>query len=600
MPESNTTLTYLSILRELEKEVAKLAGKEAPSAGAILTRTNALFAGTVGGLLSFATSKIADGKKGIAKKLGVKEQAIKKSEEVRLRHLSAWTQSHARYDIGRATPWPPLVPIGLSVEKFVGTVIGMHSESPGEPLEQVVCSSLKDTVAPALAWGLWCQLGTLPAECRSGAASAVVASIMRPSPPEGDPSKLELKGAQQTAVSVPYLRLVHGWVNILQQRKAKWCLPDPLILEFRQEIVSLLSLQQESPRKNSGEDEPCQSLTDILFRNYGAGDHGSERARVIAMVRRRSPEGSAFLRNRSLLEGANLPELANFRSLLQGNLKAAVEDAKESLDASGPTKERFGQMACGRAYWLARMTFGRHESKGVIEAEASTLTLRLLQAAAKSFGGDPEKRTYCLRFAAGYASNPRYFRSDYVLQKQGECIDDYARAINHRPKLVEMFRARLSWQRQASGKGLKNSHEARNAARHYNSALDGAISTEGGLDSEAHVHLFPELYVFLETFGDSGSAGGKKVLAVIDHVVQHNFGIYFDADVEKRLIKAGIDQYQIWREAQDEEISEVAERRGLAEAKGDRVLHEMLERRVRESNARRRAENDEENPPSTN
>ena len=71
MPESNTTLTYLSILRELEKEVAKLAGKEAPSAGAILTRTNALFAGTVGGLLSFATSKIADGKKGIAKKLGV-------------------------------------------------------------------------------------------------------------------------------------------------------------------------------------------------------------------------------------------------------------------------------------------------------------------------------------------------------------------------------------------------------------------------------------------------------------------------------------------------------------------------------------------------
>ena len=74
MPESNTDFTYLSVLRELEKEVAQLAGKDPTDPGASLTRTNAWFKGTVGGLLSFATSKIADGKKGIAKKLGVKEQ----------------------------------------------------------------------------------------------------------------------------------------------------------------------------------------------------------------------------------------------------------------------------------------------------------------------------------------------------------------------------------------------------------------------------------------------------------------------------------------------------------------------------------------------
>jgi hypothetical protein len=77
MPESNTDFTYLSILRELEKEVAQLAGKDPTDPGASLTRTNAWFKGPVGGLLSFATSKIAGGSKVIAKSLGVTSQAIK-------------------------------------------------------------------------------------------------------------------------------------------------------------------------------------------------------------------------------------------------------------------------------------------------------------------------------------------------------------------------------------------------------------------------------------------------------------------------------------------------------------------------------------------
>ena len=144
-------------------------------------------------------------------------------------------------------------------------------------------------------------------------------------------------------------------------------------------------------------------------------------------------------------------------------------------------------------------------------------------------------------------------------------------------------------------KSLKNSHEARNAARHYNSALDGAMSSEGGLDSEAHVHLFPELYVFLETFGDSGSAGGKKVLAVIDHVVQHNYGIYFDADVEKRLIKAGIDQFRGWLESNHKGVSPEEALKGLAPAKGEKdyTMHGILEDKVKQANAGKKAGDDE-------
>ena len=61
MPESNTDFTYLSVLRELEKEVAQLAGKDPTDPGASLTRTNAWFKGTVGGLLSFATAYLPEG-----------------------------------------------------------------------------------------------------------------------------------------------------------------------------------------------------------------------------------------------------------------------------------------------------------------------------------------------------------------------------------------------------------------------------------------------------------------------------------------------------------------------------------------------------------
>ena len=587
MPESNTDFTYLSVLRELEKEVAQLAGKQATKAGADLTRANNWFKGTVGGLLSFATGKIAGGSNVISKSLGVTSQAIKASEETRLRHLSAWTQSHARYEVGKATTWPPLIPIGLTVERFIGTAIGLHSESPDEPFARHVHSSLADTVAPALAWGLWCQLRLAPENIRPKVTESIKASIMSPAAEYADPGKVTVSVEEPATTEIAYLRLLHGWVGILQQRKADWALAPDTVRTFRLQVLQQFDRYCEDPKSG---------ISELLFTHYGATDQGSERARVVAMVHRRSPNSAAFLRSRlSLLSGAHLPGLEKFRNLLHSNPSEALSDAEKVLsDEKGPKPDNYGELACGRAYWLARYTYGRHQSAGLLEMKASSLTLRLLRSAAKSFKSDDEKRTYCLRFAAGYATNPRYFRSDYVLQSQNECVLEYLREPLHRPKLAEMFKARVAWQCQASSKGRKNTYEAKEAARHYNRALDGAMASSNGLDSEAPVHLFPELYVFLSTFSDKGSAGSKKVLAVIDHVVQHNYGIYFDADVEKRLIMAGISQYQAWREAQDEDISEEAARRGLAESKGDRVAHEIFERKVRASNARRPAESDEE------
>ena len=106
------------------------------------------------------------------------------------------------------------------------------------------------------------------------------------------------------------------------------------------------------------------------------------------------------------------------------------------------------------------------------------------------------------------------------------------------------------------------------------------------------MHLFPELYVFLKEFSDPSSAGSKKVLAVIDHVVQHNYGIYFDAEAEEKLIKAGIAQFREWYEEHDGDISPEAALKELSATKGeaDDTTREILERKVRAANAKRPTE----------
>jgi hypothetical protein len=181
------------------------------------------------------------------------------------------------------------------------------------------------------------------------------------------------------------------------------------------------------------------------------------------------------------------------------------------------------------------------------------------------------------------------------MRAQNELIKAYVKEDLHRPKVAEIFKARVAWQCQASSKGRKNTKEAQEAARHYNRALEGAMASKHGLDSEAPIHLFPELYVFLETFSDRSSAGSKKVLAVIDHVVQHNYGIYFDADIEKRLINAGIVQFRDWLESNYKGISPEEALRGLAPSKGegDFTLHGVLEDKVKKANAEKAMDEEE-------
>lgn len=587
MPDKNTDFTYVSILKELGKEVATAAKKKTHYTGATLTRANLWFKGITGGLILHSINDIAAGKKTISRKLSIKKEKIKEAEEVLLLNLSSWTQKNTRYEVGRPPAWPPLIPISLTIQRFVAITIGRQSESPEKPFVDYIQTSFADTVAPALAWGLWCQFNELAKESPPSLAQAIENAIMNQYDGESDVAKLGLPDDKHTSIEIPYLRLLHGWLNLLKQPQANWKLDSNSVRNARLEILN----QFRSYLKN-----PDSGLSGLLLQHYGPNDQGAERALAVAMVHKRSANSAAFLRSRlCLLSGAQLPELREFRNLINSNLKKALENTEGFLKEDRLKVENYGELACGRAYWLARVAFGKHSFPGLNEQKASELTLKLLERAAECFESNDERRTYCLRFAAGYATNPRYLRAEYVLEKQNEIVEKYANAHLSRHSLKAMFLARIAWQKY---KYNPIKQTLKKAAELYSKALEGAFDSTNGLDSEAPIHLFPELYVFLDDFDDN-SAGSRKVLGIIDYVVQHNFGIYFDAPTEKRLIQAGIEEFCNWQKENPEAISQEAALRGLAESKAqnDPKAGEIFERVVRKNNAKNTPE--EEAPEET-
>jgi hypothetical protein len=102
-----------------------------------------------------------------------------------------------------------------------------------------------------------------------------------------------------------------------------------------------------------------------------------------------------------------------------------------------------------------------------------------------------------------------------------------------------MFEARIAWQCHHCRPALKA--ERREAAAHYARALKHDEDTKSGLDSEAPVHLFPELVTFLQS-GKDKSANTRNLLETVDFIVQKNHGIYFDIEAESELIDAGLEQ----------------------------------------------------------
>ena len=590
----NTDLNYLTFLRELEREVTAGANQKLPEDRDGLKRARKWFEGRFAGkLIAFAAGQLSKGEEKIGKALYIKADEMREQEKVTLSAIRKLTEIQDVYEFNHPPSWPPVVPVDQLVSRFVGHAIGLHSENPEAELATYIEASFRDTVIPALAWGLLTQLHHLPAEDKASAVSALARRLGSDAGAKVAPAKLTLDASGRVA-AIPYLRMAEGLIRLLGLKGAEWRISPEAIEGLR------LALKSSFLELASGE---SGAFPAILSTHYGPQRGGSDRAHAVALAQRRTGAVSAFLRKRiELLETAKAAELDGFRRLCDADLYAACKEAQAwlSADASNEAADR-GRLAAGRAYWLARQTFGRHDpaaaewlaalvertnEEGKIihrssvdlspqELEAiewaSKLTLQLLREAARAYRGQDELRALCLRFAAGYATNPRYHRASAVLSLQHVVVEEYARERKARARLTDMFRARIAWQSQATLLPTKNRSEVRKAASFYQSAVTEGGDPEDGLDAEAPVQLFPELLAFLETYHDE-SKGGEKLLRVIDYVVQQNYGIYFDAVTERRLIGEGIEQFKTWHSRIEKELmthnADIALRLKAAKAAG--------------------------------
>ena len=599
----NTDLNYLTFLRELEREVTAGANQKLPDDRDGLKRARKWFEGRFAGkLFAFAAGQLSKGEEKIGQALSIRAEEMREQEKLTLSAIRKLTEIQDVYEFDHPPSWPPVVPVDQLVSRFVGHAIGLHSENPEAALATYIEASFRDTVIPALAWGLQTQLSHLPAEDKSSAVSALVRRLESDAEAKVAPTKLTLDTSGRVA-AIPYLRIAEGLLRLLGLKGAEWRISPEAIAGLRLELKSsFLELVSDE----SG------AFPAILATHYGPRRGGSDRAHAVALAQRRTGTAAAFLRQRiELLGTARAPELDDFRRLCGTDLRAACQEAQAwlSSDTSNETADR-GRLAAGRAYWLARQTFGKHDlaaaewltalveqtnEKGDVvrrssrelapqELEAfelaSKLTLQLLREAARKYRGQDELRALCLRFAAGYATNPRYHRASAVLALQQVVVEEYAREPKARARLTDMFRARIAWQSQATLLPTKNRAEIRQAASFYQSAVTEGGDPKDGLDAEAPVQLFPELLAFLETYHNE-SKGGEKLLRIIDYVVQQNYGIYFDAVTERGLLNDGIEQFKAWHSRIEKGLMErntdIALRLKTAKSKGEPTTSIILQ-----------------------
>ncbi|MEI6248734.1 MAG: hypothetical protein WCP67_09345, partial [Verrucomicrobiota bacterium] len=237
--------------------------------------------------------------------------------------------------------------------------------------------------------------------------------------------------------------------------------------------------------------------------------------------------------------------------------------------ADAPDREAAGIEACGAAFWMARACFAKHGLPN--EDAASARTLVLLLRAAVMLSHQPDWMTTCVRYAAGFATNPRYTRSGVVLDFQAKLVDLYAKTPGSRLALVHQFRGRIAWQEwQVGNAGAKS-----RALTHYMKALELHDQGGDGLDSEGPVHFFPELVVLLGQ-ADEGKRG-EADLQTVDFITQRNYGIYFDIVKEKAAIEAGLKEFARRKKDVAALLAKLAKERGGQIAAAEAAEQEALE-----------------------
>ena len=537
---------YAAVLRQLELEAGRL--KEWAQKSAERQPVERLMKVFGLAIQKLAQVRVSTGAK-ISLNLKFSREKQERIEAEIIANLRRLTEEPAS-----AGEWPPRIPIDRIIERFTGTVIGLHSDNTHGNFATSITTAFEKAVLPALAWGLMIRLYELPEELRVATKAKLVERLLDETTPNS--TVVALGGEAYRKVSLPYLRLVEAWFKLLGDGK----------------ICAVPSAQRARLRRTLAERFrlPLSELDTLLWQELGGlyvtTLAGSERARAITLA----GGNAAFMRERLALFGAaTRAENQDFRLLTEHRLDEAVQKAFVCELENPPAREAAGLEACGAAFWLARASFGRH---GHPHADAaSARTLLLLLRAAVMLRGQADLVATCLRYAAGFATNPRYTRSGLVIDFQAKLVELYARNPLARKALVAQFRGRIAWQQWKAG---DNAAKVR-TLDHYRLALELHDRGFDGLDSEGPVHFFPELIVLLGQ-ADTGRRA-QEDLATVDFITQRNYGIYFDIEKEERLIEAGLKEFKRRKTDIEDHQAKVTTQRDMRVAAAEAAEKESLE-----------------------
>jgi len=522
----DTEFNYLEVLRNLEISLKeKNYTKNVPlTAKNKLARASQIFRKPID-LISNATQKLSQGDKKIFQSLKFTAQRLEETERSILKNINNWT-NHPNTTSQKLTQnWPPIIPVGRMTECFVALTIGLQSENPDKDISDCIAVSFKETINPALAWGIICNLNNQPnyqSEPLLKIISEKIVNIVN-SP------DFELVYDNEK-IDLPYLNLISAWFNLLKKYK----LSDDEIINLERNLSVLIK---------DNFDEIVKILWQNLSTQYSPSIHSTDRAKAVLHASKFSGNNqSAFINSRFvLLQAAQNIEAIKFRNKIDKDLRIALKDAESFLNKI--QSDNTTTQACGMAFWLAKKCYRAvGKIKSIDEDDydrASEVVVKLLDYGYKN-SVNSEQRNLCLRYIAGFATNPRYWRSKKLVSHQAEMVSKYEQDPLSRKCLVHSFKARVAWYNS-----IKEPHKFKlsECFEHYFKATSNWKDQRNGLDSEAPIHLFPEIAVLLlEESKDHKNR--ENPLKIIDFILERQFGIYFDKDKEHEDIFRGLKMHQ--------------------------------------------------------
>jgi hypothetical protein len=435
-------------------------------------------------------------------------------------------------------------------ERFVALALGLHaenrmSEKPAESLRASALQSAERTLAPAIAWSIlsvFAERHELTHSPLLRQLRAELGSILQGVKADGL--------IKSTAELTPHIELAKAWHRVLAEdlRLGQAAVAD----SFEKTVLALLA-------SDSLADNRARVFLE-LQRYFGWGEAGSARAMAVEMSRRGGRRTARVDTRLQLLEAAHSDSLRPFRLALEGSAEKALEI---EANLKVPTAETPAILA-GQAFWLSRFCFrktaglqyfrmqaGPHKGQyrcSLGENEARLLdrvsmeTMRRLSQAALLDGLSDEQLSILLRFRAGFATNPRYWRSPEVIAESGQAVADYAAHKQRNPSLTSHFQARLLWQKSVDSEG-KPRNDLKSVIALFEDTLAKSGPDLSGLDAEAPVHFFPELIHILGQSNETSQA--REALKAVDYILSRNFGVYMDIGVETEAIEGGLIQASV-------------------------------------------------------